>query len=132
MTTYAEPEDLTARFPRALTGPETTQLPILLEDASFWLGVWVPGLNDAVATNAQVAQAAKLTVVSMVKRSLLSSLPEIPAAESMNEVAGPFQRQITFRNPEGNLFLYNRELESLLALLRPYKGDAVSMPAPGL
>lgn len=132
MTTYAEPEDLVERFPRALTDAEEERVPTLLEDASFWLGVWVPGLDDAVATNPQVAQAAKLTVVSMVRRSLLTTVPDDPSVSATNQVAGPFQYQVTYRNPEGNLFLYDRELATLMALLRPYRGDAVSMTAPGL
>lgn len=132
MTTYADPEDLTARFPRELTGEEEERLPILLEDASFWLGVWVPGLDDAVATNDQVAQAANLTVVSMVRRSLLTTVLDDPSVSATNQVVGPFQYQVTYRNPEGNLFLYDRELASLMALLRPYQGDAVSMTSPGL
>lgn len=132
MTAYAEPEDLEERFPRELTDTEEGRLPTLLEDASFWLGVWVPGLDDAVATNTRVAQAAKLTVVSMVRRSLLSTVPDDPSVSSTNQVVGPFQYQVSYRNPEGNLFLYDRELETLMALLRPYRGDAVSMTAPGL
>lgn len=132
MTTYAEPEDLEARFPRELTDAEETRLPTLLEDASFWLGVWVPGLDDAVVTDERVAEAAKLTVVSMVRRSLLTTVPDDPSVSSTNQAVGPFQYQVTYRNPEGNLFLYDRELATLMGLLRPYQGDAVSMMSPGL
>jgi hypothetical protein len=132
MTTYAEPDDLIERFPRELTDAEADRLPTLLEDASFWLGVWVPGLDDAVTTNAQVAQATKLTVVSMVRRSLQSTFQDDPTVSATNQVVGPFQYQVTYRNPEGNLFLYDRELAALMALLRPYRGEAVSMTAPGL
>jgi hypothetical protein len=132
VTTYAEPEDLELRFPRELTDAEVDRLPTLLEDASFWLGVWLPGLDDAVTTNEQVAQAAKLTVVSMVRRSLLTTVPDDPNVSATTQVAGAFQYQVTYRNPEGNLFLYDRELAALMALMRPYRGDAVSMTSPGL
>lgn len=132
MTAFAEPSDVEDRFPRELTDAEESRLPILLADASFWLGVWVPGLEDAVATDTQIAQAAMLTVVSMVRRSLLSTVPDDPSISATNQVVGPFQYQVTYRNPEGNLFLYDRELATLMALLRPYRGDAVSIMAPGL
>jgi hypothetical protein len=75
---------------------------------------------------------AKLVVVDMVKRALLSAVPDNPGVDTFNQVAGPFQQQITYRNPEGNLYLYDRELQDLLALLRPTTATAVSMMSPGL
>lgn len=130
MTPYAEPEDLTARFPRALTDAETTQVPILLEDASFWLGVWVPGIQTATENDSTIAQAAKLLVVAMVKRSLLNQITEVmPGVQGQTDTVGPFSRAVTFRNPEGNLYLYASELASISSLLRPC---AVSVMLPGL
>jgi hypothetical protein len=125
-------EDLAPRFPRPLTDDEQTRAAVLLEDASFWLGVWVPGLADVVATNDQVAQAAKLLVVAMVKRSLLSQVPENPGVQSVTETAGVYSQAVTFRNPEGNLYLYGNELTALTDLLWPDKAQAVSMRSPGL
>jgi hypothetical protein len=69
VTPYAELSDLTDRFPRELTSDEETRAETLLVDASFWLGVWVPGLAEAIAGGDETAQeAAKLVVVNMVKR----------------------------------------------------------------
>jgi hypothetical protein len=132
VTTYAELDDLIARFPRDLTDAEEEAAPTLLGDASFWLGVWVPGLDDAVAANDQLAQAAKLLVVSMVKRSLLSQVPDNPGVQSVTESAGPYSQAVTYRNPEGNLYLYGNELTSITDLLWPNKAQAVSMRSPGL
>lgn len=132
MTSYATVDDLQDRFPRTLTDDEETRAAVLLEDASFWLGVWVPGLADAVDGNEQYAQAAKLLVVAMVKRSLLSQVPENPGVQSLTETAGPYSQAVTYRNPEGNLYLYAGELSAITELLWPSKAQAVSMRSPGL
>lgn len=133
MTTYAELADLQARFPRDLTSAEQDAAPTLLGDASFWLGVWVPGLDNAITGGDEVlAQAAKLLVVSMVKRSLLSQVPDNPGVQSTTSTAGPYSQSVTYRNPEGNLYLYGTELTSITDLLWPNKAQAVSMRSPGL
>jgi hypothetical protein len=131
---YAVLADLENRFPRDLSSDEVTRAETLLVDASFWLGVWVPGLTEAVVGgNEDAAQAAKLLTVAMVKRALLTpALDDNPGVQSTNEVVGPFQRQVTYRNPEGNLYLYARELEDLTSLLRSTRAGAVSMRSPGL
>lgn len=128
---YAELSDLTARFPRALTEAEQTRAETLLVDASFWLGVWVPGLAES--EDETVLEAAKLIVVEMVKRALVSAAEARPdGAESVSQTAGIYSTNIRFRNPDGNLFLYGRELEDLEGLLRGNRSSAVSMRSPGL
>jgi hypothetical protein len=132
VTTYAEPDDLVTRFPRELTDDEETRAETLLEDASFWLGVWVPGLDGAITGgNEQVAQAAKLLVVAMVRRNLL-----IPAMDdgvsSSTQIVGPFQNVVAYRNPDGNLYLYSKELDAIRGLMRSNQSDAISVTAPGL
>lgn len=133
MTPYAELSDLEDRFPRALTSDEETRAETLLVDASFWLGVWVPGLSESL--DETVLEAAKLVVVEMVKRALLAEATAAsmdPAVESVTEGAGIFNRSIRYRSPDGNLFLYARELEDLEGLLRGNRATAVSMRSPGL
>lgn len=130
---YADYEyDFVPRFPRALTEAEGDRAALLLQDASFWLNVWVPGLEAAVDTgNEQVATAAKLLVVAMVRRALLApSLDD--GVQSQNLVAGQFQHNVVYRNPDGNLYLYAKELAALEGLLRANPADAVSMMSPGL
>jgi hypothetical protein len=130
-TPYAELADLQALFPRDLTEAEETRAEALLERASFWLGVWVPGLTDS--TDGVVLEAAKYVVVDMVIRSLMSTAAARPdGAESMSRSAGYFSESIKFRNPDGNLFLYARELEDLEGLLRGNRSTAVSYMSPGL
>lgn len=132
MTTYAELDDLVTRFPRELAGDEETRAETLLEDASFWLGVWVTGLDDRItAGDDQLSQAAKLLVVAMVRRTLLMpSLDE--GVSSITESVGPFQNVVAYRNPDGNLYLYSRELDAIRGLMRSSQSDAVSVTAPGL
>jgi hypothetical protein len=116
-----------------LTADEQTRAATLLADASFWLGVWVPGLTES--TDEAVLEAAKLVVVEMVKRSLLAAAAAQvtdPAVESVTEGAGIYNRAIRYRSPDGNLFLYARELEDLEGLLRGNRATAVSMRSPGL
>lgn len=131
MTPYAELSDLEARFPRDLTDAESERAETLLEDASFWLSVWVPGL---LTTDDETAlEGAKLIVVEMVKRALTAAAEARPdGAESVSQTAGIYSTNIRFRNPDGNLFLYARELEDLEGLLRGNRSAAVSMRSPGL
>lgn len=132
MAPYAELEDLQARFPRPLTSEEEERAGILLEDASFQLGVRAPGLQEAIDnSDEQAITAAKLTVVAMVRRVLQApALDE--GVQSQNLVAGPFQQQVVYRNPDSNLYLYSAELDTVLGLLRTNPADATSVMAPGL
>lgn len=124
-------EDLVPRFPRTLTDEEKTRATTLLEDASFWLGVWVPGLAAAI-DDEQIAQAAKLLVVAMVKRALLTPITDNPGVQSITQTGGPYSQAVTFRNPEGNLYLYGTELASIQDLLQSNRAAAISLRSPGL
>ena len=128
MAAYATLAELTARFPRTLTTEEQNRALVLLDDATFWLGAWVPGLDAAILAGVPlVAMAAKLLVIAMVRRTLLS-----PGQGDgvQDETIGPFR--VVYRNPEGNLYLYGSELEDITNLLRPKRASAVSMRSPGL
>lgn len=129
---YADIDDLTARFSRDLTAAESDRAEILLEDASFQLSVRAPGLQEAIdGGDEQVATAAKLTVVAMVRRVLLAPAVD-DGVQSQNLVTGPFQQQIVYRSPDSNLYLYQAELDTILGLLRANPADAVSMMQFGL
>lgn len=126
MPSYAQPNDLTSRL-NGVTVPAGTDVQQALDDASFWLSAWVDGLDDAITNgNAELAEAAKLLVVAMVKRSLSDSGSETRQQENYGMFA------VRYRNPEGNLFLYGRELDSILALLQTNRASAVSMRSKGL
>lgn len=127
---YATLSDLQARFPREMTDTEDARATILLEDASFWLGVWVPGLSDVVGSNTEASTAAKLLVVSMVKRELLDPAAASETAEIESEAIGPFTR--TFRGFEGQRYAYDQELAEMANLIRVNRSSAVSMRSRGL
>lgn len=122
---YASPTDLSERM--TVPTADVARAAVLLGDASFWLSAWVPGLDDAITGgDPDLTMAGKLLVVAMVKRAL-----EAPGAENMQqETAGVFT--VRYRNPEGNLYVYGRELETILALMTADRAAAVSYRSPGL
>jgi hypothetical protein len=129
VTVYATTDDLVARW-RALMSDETSKAETLLEDASFWLDQWAPGLSDT--TDADALTAAKLLVVAMVRRALIAQAADLPGVQSVSEGWGSYNQAITYRNPEGNLYLYGSELDTLLGILRGNVSAAVSLRSPGL
>lgn len=132
---YATTDDLVARFPRELTTLESSQVETMLDDASFLLDLKAPGLSAAVESGDEdITYAAMLLTVTMVKRSLLTQAAQQnanPAVEQVAEAWGPYSQSVRYRSPGGNLFLYDSELEQLLALLRGEAAAAVSMRSPG-
>lgn len=125
MPKYAELNELQARYPGTL--PTQPDPDTLLGDASFWLSAWVPGLDAAInGGDAELEEAAKLLVVSMVKRALSA-----PGAENVaQETVGVFS--VRYRNPEGNLYVYGSELDTILLLMTKDRQAAVSYRSPGL
>jgi hypothetical protein len=149
VTPYATIDDLTARFPRALTAAETAAVPVMLEDASFLLSVKAApfDLQAAVQGGAlpielpgsisveSIAYAAMLLTVAMVKRALLAQAAQqtgTPNVDQLTQAFGPYTSSVKYRSDNGNLFLYDSELESLLGLLRGDVAEAVSIRSPGL
>jgi hypothetical protein len=122
VTVYATVDDLQDRYPRELTSAESDRAELLLEDASLLLDARVPGLADT--TDGQVAALARLTVIEMVRRALSGNI----ADGVKSETAGVFS--VTYR--DDNLFVYDRELDVLMALLMPNRATAVSVRSPGL
>lgn len=133
---FATIDDLTARFPRALTAAEAEQAETLLKDASFLLSIEAPGVVAAVdGDDEEIAYAAKLLTVAMVKRALLAQAAQQtinPAVEQISQAYGPYSSSVRYRSGGANLYLYDDELEYLLALLRGDNATAVSMRSPGL
>lgn len=129
---YANVEqDLVPRW-HELTVEESTKALTLLEDAAFWLDVWVPGLEAAVLAGGKAAMAAKLLSVAMVKRAMIAESTERPGVQSIQETGGIYNETITFRNPEGNLYLYEREHADLLTIVTGIPAGAASFTSPGL
>ena len=132
---YATIDDLTARFPRALTSAEATAAEILLEDASFLLSIRAPGVATAVdGGDEAITHAAMLLTVAMVKRYLLAASAQQtgdPSVSQVSQTFGPYQSSVQYKSDSGNLWLRDDELEYLLALLRGENLSAVSMRSPG-
>lgn len=133
---YADLDDLTARFPRALTAAETAQAPTMLDDATFLLSVRAPGLQEAVDSgDATITQAAMPLTVSMVRRALLAQAASEtvnPAVEQYAQTFGPYSSSIKYRSPGGDLYLYASEWEYLMGLIRGDMAEAVSVRSSGL
>lgn len=125
MAAFATPADLEARW-RPLTDAETVVATTLLADAAVWLRAWFPDLDARIASAAVDTQAAVMVSCSMVKRALIASGHE--GQSSGMEAMGPFTRQVAFRNPEGNLYVTEQEVDVLDG--RP--SGAVSMECAGL
>ena len=129
MAAFANYEDLSKRW-KGFDAADEAMADQLLADAAVWLRVWVPQAPVLAATNTDLAEALVIVSCAMVKRALLNGDNE--GQSSSQETIGPFQYQIAFRNPEGNLFLYQKELEMLEKLCGLHTSGAVSMTARGL
>ena len=137
MIPYATIDDLVPdRFPRALTATETAQVPTMMDDASFLLATNVPGLDAAIeGGNAVVEHAAMLTVVTMVKRSLLAqeaNQTTNPTVDQVSEAWGPYSQSVKYRSDSGNLWVTGKEWDWLMGLVGGNTSAAVSMRSPGL
>lgn len=127
---YAQVDpDLVKRW-RALSPDEVSKAEVLLDDAAFWLRVWVPGLGES--PDGDAATAAKLLSVAMVKRAMQAEDTELPGVQSIQETAGVYSESIRYMNPEGNLYLYARELADILAVVAGTPQGAAAFTSPGL
>lgn len=129
MNPFAEVDELRARWPGLPAASESTASQ-LLEDASVWLRAWFPGVADQAAASPELAAARSMVACSMVKRAMINGDREGQASNS--ETVGPFGQQVSFRNPDGNLYITKAErglLDSLTGAVAA--AGAVSMYAPG-
>ncbi|WP_280317295.1 Gp19/Gp15/Gp42 family protein [Nocardia wallacei] len=131
---YATPADVAARW-RALSQAEQDRAIVLLDDAAWWLNVWfkeyTSDLTALAADNEELAEGLKILSCSMVRRALAAG-GGIEGATQTQQVMGPFTSQVSYKNPDGSLFVYNAERDAILALLGANTSGAVSMTAPGL
>jgi hypothetical protein len=128
---FATSADLVERW-RPLSSAEEASATTLLGDAAWWLKVWFKEFGDLVALAAadpDLAEGLKILSCSMVKRAMTSAGDGVGQAQ---QVMGPFTAQISYRNPDGNLYVYAAEREAILKLLGINVSGAVSMTTPGL
>ena len=108
----------------------------MMNDASFLLATKVPGLDAAIeGGNAAIEHAAMLTVVTMVKRSLLAqeaNQTTNPGVDQVSEAWGPYSQSVKYRSDDGNLWLRNSEWDWLVGLVGGDTSAAVSIRSRGL
>ena len=129
MPPYATPKDLADRW-RVLTEAETAQAETLLGDAAVWLRAWFPDLDARIESGQIDQRIAVMVSCAMVKRAMLGLDNSGQESSSRSETMGPFnaQHQIKFRNPDGDLYVTNRESD----MLEGRASGAVSMECVGM
>ena len=128
---FATTPDLAARW-RPLSQAEQDRAEVLLDDAAWWLQAWFVAAGDLAALAADdpaLADGLKILSCAMVKRAMTSAGDGVGQAQ---QVMGPFTAQISYRNPDGSLYLYSSERDAIWALLGGNVSGAVSMTCPGL
>ena len=129
---FATAEQLATRW-HALSNEEALKADTLLGDAAFWLKVWFSEFGDLetlAASDELLAQGLEILSCSMVKRALIGGDSE--GMSSQYQTMGPFASQVSYKNPEGNLYLSTKEFDGIAALLGASSTGAVSMTSPGL
>lgn len=129
---FAGYADLAERW-RVLSPAEQARATTLLRDATWWLKVWfkpyAADLEALAADDPMLEEGLKILSCNIVRRGMLSAGDGVGQAQ---QVMGPFSAQLSYRNPEGNLYVYAAEREAILSLLGVNNGGAVSMESPGL
>lgn len=128
---FATTDDLVARW-RPLSQADLDRAEVLLDDAAWWLGVWFSEFGDLVALAAadtELAMGLKILSCAMVKRAMTAVGD---GASQVQQVMGPFTAQISYRNPDGSLYVYSAERDAIWKLLGVNVSGAVSMESPGL
>lgn len=90
-------DDLRARWPDMPPGADS-HAEVLLEDAGVYIRAVAPNWEDLDP------DAIAIVACRMVKRSM-SAGQLIDGASSLSQTAGPFNQQVTFANPNGDLYL---------------------------
>lgn len=100
MDSFATVEDLEARW-RGLSGTETSRAEALLEDASDLIRTLAPDWQD-------LGEGLLRRVTCQVaRRAMLAA--DVGEVSSMQEQTGPFSTQVSYANPQGDLYLTRLE-----------------------
>lgn len=128
---FATVDELEAGW-RPLSQAERDRATVLLDDAAWWLKVWFKEFGDLeapAAADEELAKGLRILSRNMVRRSMTTP---VDGAAQVQQTMGPFTSQVAFRNPDGNLFVYEAERDAILTLLGVNTSGAVSMTGPGL
>lgn len=85
-------------------------------------------LDDRVDHDADLMLTAKRIVASMVERGSGEGGAE-PGVTSSMDVAGPYSRQRTYANPQGDMYVLDKELSLLRERTSPGVGTIFTPPA---
>lgn len=129
---FATVADLEARW-RPLTDAERQRVQTLLEDASDVIKAEFPRWKSLPAIR------LRRVACSIVKRALLADIQNgtnsglleargTVASESVT--AGPFTQQLSYSNPDGNLFLTRSERRALRGVVLPGEVDLLKPGVP--
>lgn len=100
MDSFATVEDLEARW-RGLSGTETSRAEALLDDASDLIRTLAPDWRD-------LGEGLLRRVTCQVaRRAMLAA--DVGEVSSMQEQTGPFSTQVSYANPQGDLYLTRLE-----------------------
>ncbi|NEW33838.1 hypothetical protein GV791_14870 [Nocardia cyriacigeorgica] len=128
---FATVDELEAGW-RPLSQAEKDRATVLLDDAAWWLKVWFKEFGDLealAAADEELAKGLQILSRNMVRRSMTTP---VDGAGQVQQSLGPMTSTIAFRNPDGNLFVYEAERDAILTLLGVNTSGAVSMTGPGL
>ena len=118
LSAWATSTDLFARYP-ALSDVGTTRADTLLLDATAKINQALSAANiDFSAPTDTQAQNYESVCCAMVNRALVTELRDgspfdIPGASQASRTTGPFNEQVSFTNPLGDLYLTQAERRAL-------------------
>lgn len=101
---FATYEDVEARW-RTLTADEQTKAAVLLEDAANML----LALVRVDESDGQQQAILKQVSCTMVIRSMVASESTAFGVDKLQATMGPFSQQMSFTNPNGDLYLTKQE-----------------------
>lgn len=84
---------------------------ILVMDASFLIRRRFPAIDARMASGDLNPQELVAIVAAMVKRAMQGA--ETGPVTSQQDIAGPFQRNLQYANPMGNLYLTDEDIAQL-------------------
>ena len=130
MAAYATLEDLQKRW-RPLSPTEQNRAEALLEDASVLIQAEFQRNQRKIDPDDELLSSAlKIVSCSLVKR-IMSTPASVDGVSQMGETAGPFNKQLTFANPSGDMYLTAREY-AMLGISQRRSGIAQIMPITGV
>jgi hypothetical protein len=110
VTPYATADDVQDRW-RPLSSDERRLAGVLALDATFLIRRRFPSVDTRLGSGDLDPHEVAAIVAGMVKRAMQGS--ENGPVTSQQDVAGPFQRNLQYANPMGNLYLTAENIAQL-------------------